>query len=156
MPIQRLVWPICAFLALAGLILGYRAMTAGAEASVVVEWSTATELDTAGFNIYRSDSPDGPFTRVNEELIPASPNPLVGGSYSFTDTDVVAGQTYYYLLEDVETGGTTTRHGPIQVTAEGGTFTQGLLAAALIAVAVIGAAITGFTRVKTLKVFENL
>ncbi len=88
--------------------------------AVTIEWSTASELNTAGFNLYRADKADGPFTQINSELIPASPDPLVGGSYAYTDTQVAAGQTYFYKLEDVETGGAKSDQGTVQVTAEGG------------------------------------
>ncbi|MGE5141568.1 MAG: hypothetical protein ACM3JD_19035 [Rudaea sp.] len=83
----------------------------------VLTWSTATEVNTAGFNLYRGDSSDGPFVKVNVEMIPASQNALTGGRYQFGDTDVVPGQTYYYQLEDVEYSGQTTRHGPIEIKA---------------------------------------
>ena len=87
---------------------------------VTVEWSTASELNTAGFNLARGDTQTGPFTRLNTEVIPASPDPLVGGSYVYTDTQVVAGQTYYYQLEEVETTGSTSVQGVVAVTASGG------------------------------------
>jgi len=147
MSIRHVSWLICGLLALAGLALGYRAVTASTEAVIIVEWTTASEVDTAGFNLYRSEDPDGPFTRINDHLIPASPDPLLGGSYTFTDTDVVAGRTYYYQLEDVEIDGTTTRHGPIEVKAEGGGRMGMLLAIALIGGAVLGlVAVTVLTR----------
>jgi len=85
---------------------------------VVVEWTTESEVDMAGFNLYRSDSPDGPYVKVNATLIPGASDPLLGGKYAYTDTNVVAGQTYYYKLEDIELDGTTTLHGPIEVVAE--------------------------------------
>jgi hypothetical protein len=85
---------------------------------VIVEWTTESEVDTAGFNIYRSESAEGPYIKINPELIPSSPDPILGGKYVYTDTNVVAGRTYYYKLEDVELGGTTTMHGPIEVLAE--------------------------------------
>ena len=85
--------------------------------AVTVEWSTASELDTAGFNLLRGNTPDGPFTRLNAQVIPASPDPLVGGSYIFTDTQVAPGQTYYYQLEEVEFGGSTSPQGTVVVTA---------------------------------------
>jgi hypothetical protein len=72
-----------------------------------VKWDTASELNTAGFNVLRGDNPDGPFTRLNADVIPASPDPLVGGHYVFTDTHVALGQTYYYRVEEVEFGGNT-------------------------------------------------
>jgi hypothetical protein len=72
---------------------------------VIVEWTTESEVDTAGFNIYRSESAEGPYIKINPELIPSSPDPILGGKYVYTDTNVVA-------------GGTTTMHGPIEVVAE--------------------------------------
>lgn len=104
---------------LAGLILLFFGFAEGGSASVVLEWSTVSELDTLGFHIYRSSEADGSYTRVTEQLIPASDDPLTGGDYSFTDLDVQAGRTYYYQLEDVETSGATERHGPLQVQASG-------------------------------------
>lgn len=107
-------------------------------ATVTVEWSTASELNTAGFNLYRGESQDGPFTRINAELIPASPDPLIGGSYIYTDTGVVAGRTYYYQLEDVETSGAATVQGVVQVTADGGLDPALLIALAAVGVVMIG------------------
>lgn len=86
-------------------------------ARIVVQWTTGSEFNTAGFNLYRSDTPTGPFTKINAQLIPASLDPVSGGKYAFEDTDVVSGKTYYYELEDVEYGGVTARHGPIVATA---------------------------------------
>ena len=87
---------------------------------VLVEWTTESEVDMAGFNLYRSESPDGPYVKVNTALIPGASDPILGGQYAYTDTNVVAGQTYYYKLEDVELDGATTLHGPIEVVAEAG------------------------------------
>lgn len=75
-------------------------------------------METAGFNLYRSEIPDGPYVKVNATLIPGASDPLLGGRYAYTDTNVVAGRTYYYKLEDVELDGATTVHGPIEVVAE--------------------------------------
>ena len=71
---------------------------------VNVQWDTATEIDTAGFYLYRSDSLDGEFVLVNREgeLIPSQGNALSGATYTFMDEDVVPGETYYYLIEEVE------------------------------------------------------
>ena len=88
--------------------------------TVFVEWTTESEVNVAGFNLYRGESPDGPYVKVNTALIPGASDPLLGGKYVYTDTNVVAGRTYYYKLEDVELGGTTTVHGPIAVVAETG------------------------------------
>ena len=89
--------------------------------AIVVRWDTASELNTAGFNVLRSDNPDGPFTRLNPEIIPASPDPLVGGTYAYTDTNTTPGQTYYYRVEEVEFGGNASPQGTVVATASPGT-----------------------------------
>jgi len=86
-------------------------------ASIVIEWSTASEVDTAGYNIYRAESPDGDKVKVNEALILASGDPFTGGEYQYTDTEVDPKRTYYYTLEDVEYNGNLTHHGPIEATS---------------------------------------
>lgn len=87
--------------------------------AIAVSWKTATETDTAGFNVYRSSRPDANYSRINKNLIPASHDPLLGGNYSFQDGGLVPGQTYYYLLEEVELSGVRARNGPVSVTAAG-------------------------------------
>lgn len=76
---------------------------------IVIRWSTETEVNTAGFNVYRAESEEGPWTKINPSLIPGAPDPIRGGSYEFTDTNVLAGVTYWYELEEVELGGQATR-----------------------------------------------
>lgn len=141
----RFGWLICGLLALAGLVMGYRAVTAPGKAVVTIQWVTASELNTAGFNLYRSDHPEGPFTRINDHLIPGSPDPLVGGSYVFTDTTAVSGRTYYYQLEDVENSGATTRHGVVKVKAQGIRGAEMLLAIVLMSAAVLGWGMMGLS-----------
>jgi hypothetical protein len=83
---------------------------------VLLSWQTASELDTAGFNLWRGDAADGPYGKVNEALIPARGGPTWGASYTFTDAPVVAGATYYYKLEEVDVYGQSAFHGPTVVT----------------------------------------
>lgn len=82
---------------------------------VTVEWTTATETHTAGFNVSRADSSDGPFTRINTRIVPGSPDPLHGGKYQYLDTSADPAHTYYYKLEEVEDDGHTNLYGPILV-----------------------------------------
>lgn len=84
---------------------------------VVLNWETAAELDSEGFNIWRSETADGLYVKVNLSLIPAQGNADTGASYQYIDIDVVQGTTYYYKLEDLDTGGVSTFHGPILVRA---------------------------------------
>jgi hypothetical protein len=75
----------------------------------VITWSTESEVNTAGFHVYRSTEADGTYERVSTELIPASQDAFTGGEYAFRDPTVVAGNTYYYQLEELETTGAFTR-----------------------------------------------
>ena len=93
---------------------------AGCAAPVRVTWKTETEMNTAGFNLYRATSPDGPFTeKVNAELIPPAADPLTGKEYTYLDTSAQAGITYYYQLQEVERSGDVNKFGPITVKTSG-------------------------------------
>jgi hypothetical protein len=77
---------------------------------IKIEWETETEVNTAGFNLYRSTRRDGEFTKINRQLIPSEGSSVSGAAYAYIDRDVVAGQTYYYKLEDVEYDNTAEQH----------------------------------------------
>jgi hypothetical protein len=100
--------------------------------TIVIEWTTSSEIDTAGYNIYRSEVNRNGDERVNPELIPASTDPLVGGEYEFEDQTVLPGEDYRYYLEEVETNGQINRHGPISVKATRGGGVEIVLAVILL------------------------
>jgi hypothetical protein len=83
-------------------------------AGVALNWETGTEVDNAGFNLYRGVSANGPWTKVNETLVVAKGDPVSGASYSFVDTPGYG--TFYYQLEDVDYYGVGTLHGPAKAT----------------------------------------
>jgi len=77
---------------------------------VILQWKTETETDNAGFNIWRA----GNFVKVNAALIPAAGSAVTGSEYDFVDEWVLNGKRYFYLLEDIDTGGISTFHGPVK------------------------------------------
>lgn len=79
--------------------------------AVTLQWSTSAESNNAGFHVHRSLNAGGPYTRITTRLIP----PRRDGEYTFIDKDVQAGNRYYYKLEDIDAGGKSTLHGPVQV-----------------------------------------
>jgi len=88
----------------------------GAKASggtVALEWVTGTEVNNAGFNLYRAASVDGPRTKINPYLLVASGEGASGASYKYLDAPGYG--TYFYWLEDVEFTGATALHGPVNV-----------------------------------------
>ncbi|MCX5905591.1 MAG: T9SS C-terminal target domain-containing protein, partial [Proteobacteria bacterium] len=78
----------------------------------ILKWETAAEMENAGFNIYRSETADGEFVKINDGLISAKGSATEGASYTFVDRRTERGKTYYYKLEDVDLSGKTTFHGP--------------------------------------------
>ncbi|MGB3903389.1 MAG: hypothetical protein WBB22_00555, partial [Anaerolineae bacterium] len=130
-----------------GVALAQQGIRTPVPATVIVEWTTESEVNQAGFNLYRSENPQGPYVKLNDALIPASLDPITGGSYVYTDTAVIGGATYYYKLEDVELDGTSTLHGPIEAVAQADSASWSPHPALILAVAVLAgvAAIIAFT-----------
>ncbi|HSN76964.1 MAG TPA: SdrD B-like domain-containing protein [Anaerolineae bacterium] len=95
---------------LAVLLAGFEA--AAQPDHVLVTWETVSEMNNAGFNLYRSLAADGERTLLG--WVPSqAPGSTVGAAYSFQDFDVLAGQGYWYFLEDVDLSGAATLHGPV-------------------------------------------
>jgi hypothetical protein len=71
-------------------------------------WEARQEKDTYGYLVYRSDRREGPFRRVNPEIVrvSAAAGPHV---YTYLDEQVEPGHTYYYYLESMGRGGTKSR-----------------------------------------------
>lgn len=105
---------------------------------VKLEWETGSEIGTAGFNIYRSVAAGSEQIKVNNEIIQPSDDPWTGGRYIYVDNGVKSGTTYYYYLEDIDTSGNVTRHGPIEVTASKGGAIELLFMVTLCGFALIG------------------
>lgn len=85
-------------------------------------WETASEVDLIGFYVLRAVDTPAQYTRITDEIIPAEGS-LVGAPYSFDDTAIQPGRTYYYLLEAEDTVGSLDTHGPVSVTIPGPTYT---------------------------------
>jgi hypothetical protein len=81
--------------------------------SVLLKWTTESEIDNAGFNLYHSESADSGYVKINLSLIPAEGSSTSGLSYKYIDDSVRNRTTYYYKLEDIDIYGTSTMHGPV-------------------------------------------
>ncbi|HQE93056.1 MAG TPA: hypothetical protein PLH19_02695 [Anaerolineae bacterium] len=86
---------------------------------VTLSWETASEVGTAGFNVYRAAAPGGDFVPINTTLIPAAGNELLGAAYRFEDDAVVLGRRYAYRIEEVEWDGSINLY-PETVTVRAG------------------------------------
>ncbi len=80
-------------------LLGFGASDSGRGA--VLSWSTDSEERLAGWNVYRSTAPLGPFSRINRYLVPGAGTTTSPMSYLFVDGSAEPGGKYYYYLEGV-------------------------------------------------------
>lgn len=100
-------------LALALLSIGLYLLIVDVPA-VVLSWETASEVGTAGFNVFRAPAwetaAEAQWTQVNAELIHAEGDELSGATYVLEDEGLTPGRRYRYRIEEVEWDGTTTRY----------------------------------------------
>lgn len=86
------------------------------DGQVTVAWETGSELEMVGFNVLRSETEDGTFIRVNNEMIPAKFGGRAdGASYQYPDSAAQPDASYWYKLEVLKIDGTTEEYGLAQV-----------------------------------------
>ena len=73
--------------------------------TVVIQWTTESEMDNAGFNILRSQTRTGEFKVINAQLIPGAGTTAERNTYTWTDTTTKPNVVYYYQIEDVSFDG---------------------------------------------------
>jgi len=109
------------------------------DGAVVITWTTATEIDNVGFRIFRARARgqrghwDNPTPQksaapvslelelVTPRLIPAQGTVLFGASYQYLDAGPKDPGTLVYFLEDIDTMGKATLHGPLTIVFPGRT-----------------------------------
>lgn len=75
--------------------------------NVQLKWTTLSELDVMGFNVWRSTDHDSGYAKINSTLIPAKKLGLMeGAKYTFKDPTALPDTKYYYKLEIVGGVGT--------------------------------------------------
>ena len=83
--------------------------------TITLDWKTGDETDNLGFNIFRAESKDGEFLKINNSLIYTKVGTGLGAAYSYVDEDILNRKTYYYTLEDIDIFGLAAMHGPISI-----------------------------------------
>ncbi|MFM8322180.1 MAG: hypothetical protein ACKOC5_14805 [Chloroflexota bacterium] len=71
---------------------------------VTLLWETAMELDVYGFNLYRSERPDGERRLLTAEPVLPVGGPLTGARYTLVDRAAAPGGAYYYWLDVLQAG----------------------------------------------------
>lgn len=83
------------------------------ELSNTIRWSTASEVENFGFDVYRGDSADGPFERLNPEVILGGGTVDTPQNYAFEDTTIDPCRSYFYYVESIDLTGQRERFTPV-------------------------------------------
>lgn len=75
------------------------------DAGVLLKWTTESEVDNAGFYIYRSETKDGEFKGTNPTMIQGAGTTGERNEYKWIDTTAKPNTVYYYRIEDVSHAG---------------------------------------------------
>ncbi|NIO20208.1 MAG: hypothetical protein GTN76_05545 [Candidatus Aenigmarchaeota archaeon] len=77
---------------------------------VHLSWRMVSNFPNRGYNVHRSTTSGGPYTKINS-------NPVIDQT-NYIDTSVTNGNTYYYVVRLVDTGGTESENSnEVRVTA---------------------------------------
>jgi len=78
-----------------------------------VTWKTASELNNFGYDIYRGESPEGPFRRITPRVIEGAGTTDEPSAYEYWDRTINPHKTYYYYVESISMNGVRERFTPI-------------------------------------------
>ena len=83
-----------------------------------LQWETDAEAESAGFYLYRAETENGEYTKINNEFILSQGLPDHGAVYTFVDSNIANGKTYWYRLENVGRNGTANLLGTVFTTPQ--------------------------------------
>lgn len=85
----------------------------------LLRWQVENEIAIYGYAIYRADSAEGPWRRVNDTIVRAESVPESVSSYAWRDTTAESGRKYWYYIGTLATNGERKRFtSPTEVTAK--------------------------------------
>jgi hypothetical protein len=70
-----------------------------------VRWTTASEQDNFGYDVYRGDSGKGPFNKLNSEPIGGAGTTDTSHDYEYRDDTIDPCKEYWYYVESISTSG---------------------------------------------------
>jgi hypothetical protein len=74
-----------------------------------IAWTLQSQEDVMGFNVYRGEKPEGPWTKANAKPIPGDDTTMFEKRYDFFDTGLELGREYHYYVEEITYSGTTSK-----------------------------------------------
>ena len=78
-----------------------------------LKWSTASEVENFGYDVYRGRSEEGPFERITTEPVLGAGTTDLPSFYEFVDGTIEPGVAYFYYVESLSMSGTRKRFTPV-------------------------------------------
>jgi hypothetical protein len=81
--------------------------------SNTIKWSTASEVENFGYDVFRGDKEEGPFTRLNAKTIAGAGTVDEPRQYQYVDATIEAGKAYWYYVESISLSGVREKFTPV-------------------------------------------
>ncbi len=78
-----------------------------------LKWTTASEVENFGFDIFRGLAEDGPFEKITAEPLPGAGTTDEPQNYVFVDDSIDPSKDYYYFIESISLGGVREKFSPV-------------------------------------------
>jgi hypothetical protein len=78
-----------------------------------IRWTTASEVDSFGFDVYRGEAEEGPFVRLNERPIAGAGTSDESHSYAYVDESIDPTKEYFYYVESISITGDREKFTPV-------------------------------------------
>lgn len=76
-------------------------------------WTTASEVDNFGYDVFRGDLEEGPFTKLNADPILGAGTTDETKNYSYRDDTIDPCREYWYYVESIDTKGMREKFTPV-------------------------------------------
>ncbi len=77
-----------------------------------ISWSTASEVQNLGFDVYRSETEEGTFVRLTKRPILGAGTSDEPHHYRYLDADIAPETVYYYYVESITINGVREKFTP--------------------------------------------
>ena len=81
--------------------------------SNTIKWSTASEVENFGYDVFRGDKEEGPFARLNTRTIAGAGTVDEPRAYQYVDATIEVGKAYWYYVESISLAGVREKFTPV-------------------------------------------
>ena len=78
-----------------------------------LKWTTASEEDNFGFDVYRGNTQEGEFERITVDPVLGAGTTDFPSEYQYRDDTIDPCKAYWYYVESISTGGTREKFTPV-------------------------------------------